>query len=65
MIEYKSTRGSQNVKKGAQAIIKGIAEDKGLYVPSEFPKLQVSVEELIDCDYRQVAKAVLPQFLTD
>ena len=65
MIEYKSTRGSQNVKKGAQAIIKGIAEDKGLYVPSEFPKLQVSVEDLVNCDYRQVAKAVLPQFLTD
>ena len=65
MIEYKSTRGSLNVKKGAQAIIKGIAEDKGLYVPSEFPKLQVSVDELVNCDYRQVAKAVLPQFLTD
>lgn len=65
MIQYKSTRGSRNVKSGAQAIIKGIAEDKGLYVPETFPKLQVEIQDLIDCDYRQVAKAVLPQFLTD
>ena len=28
MIEYKSTRGSLNVKKGAQAIIKGILQEK-------------------------------------
>ena len=65
MIQYKSTRGSQNMKNGAQAIIKGIAEDKGLYVPDAFPKLQAAIEDLLDCDYRQVAAAVLPQFLTD
>lgn len=65
MIQYKSTRGSRDVKNGAQAIIKGIAEDKGLYVPDAFPRLKVDIKELIDCDYRQVVKAVLPQFLTD
>ena len=30
MIMYKSTRGSENYKSASQAVIQGIAEDKGL-----------------------------------
>ena len=37
MIHYQSTRGSRYIKTSAQAIIQGIAEDKGLYVPNEIP----------------------------
>ena len=37
MIRYQSTRGSENYKSAAQAVIQGIAEDKGLYVPAEIP----------------------------
>ncbi|MCR5035548.1 MAG: hypothetical protein K6B42_09075, partial [Clostridia bacterium] len=29
---YESTRGSKDYKTGAQAVIQGIAEDRGLYV---------------------------------
>ena len=35
MIQYQSTRGSKNIKTAAQAVIQGIAEDKGLYVPDQ------------------------------
>ena len=34
---YESTRGSLHKKTGAQAVIQGIAEDKGLYVPVQIP----------------------------
>ena len=39
MILYESTRGSKDFKTGAQAVIQGIAEDRGLYVPHEVPAL--------------------------
>jgi threonine synthase len=36
-MEYMSTRGSAPAIPSKKAIIKGIAEDNGLYVPSTFP----------------------------
>ena len=33
-MKYQSTRGSRNTKTAAQAVIQGIAEDRGLYVLS-------------------------------
>ena len=47
MIHYQSTRGSRYIKTSAQAIIQGIAEDKGLYVPNEIPKLPFEIEDMI------------------
>ncbi|MBR1993247.1 MAG: hypothetical protein IJ988_02885, partial [Firmicutes bacterium] len=38
-MKYNSTRGSENIKTAAQAVIQGIAEDKGLYVPDAVPAL--------------------------
>lgn len=65
MVRYQSTRGSLQDKNGAQAIIKGIAEDKGLYVPDSFPKLPCALSGLKGLTYRDVAFKVLSQFLTD
>lgn len=64
-MEYKSTRGSKDVKSAAQAIIKGIAEDKGLYVPEEIPALGEELEGLKGLSYQEVAFRVLARFLTD
>ncbi len=49
----------------AQAIIRGIAADKGLYVPESFPELPVSTAALVGKSYREIAGIVLSQFLTD
>ncbi len=65
MIDYRSTRGSQNYKSAAQAVIQGIAEDGGLYVPSAFPLLPVSLETLVGKPYQEVAKTVIGAFFTD
>ena len=64
-MNYRSTRGSNEYKRSTEAIIKGIAEDKGLYVPERIPALEIEPTELIGKDYRQVASAVLPKFLDD
>lgn len=63
-IEYKSTRGGANVN-CVEAIVKGIADDGGLYVPAEMPKLDKKLSELKSMDYRQLAKYVIGKFFPD
>ena len=62
MIMYKSTRGSQNYKTASQAVIQGIAEDKGLYVPERVPALPVKIEELVGKPYKEVAWTIIRAF---
>ena len=62
---YKSTRSGQNTVTASQAILKGLAEDGGLFVPTAIPKLSVSVEELSKMSYQETAYAVMKEFLTD
>ena len=61
MLMYSSTRGGGDKINAAKAIIKGIAEDKGLFVPSEIPKLKVPVEELAGKTYQEIAEIVIGQ----
>ena len=68
---YESTRGSLHKKTGAQAVIQGIAEDKGLYVPVQIPALPFALEDMADqmkkgtVGYREVAQAVIGTFFDD
>ena len=43
---YSSTRNSEKKITASQAILKGLADDGGLFVPESIPALDVSVEEL-------------------
>lgn len=65
MITYQSTRGSRNTKTAAQAVIKGIAEDRGLYVPDSIPKLPCSLSEFVGKSYKDVAYDIIKAFFTD
>ncbi|MBQ3610904.1 MAG: threonine synthase [Firmicutes bacterium] len=65
MIKYNSTRGSENIKTAAQAVIQGIAEDKGLYVPDAVPALPKTIEELAKMSYREIAFNIIGSFFTD
>lgn len=65
MIKYQSTRGSKEIKSAAQAVIQGIAEDKGLYVPDQIPALPRSIEELAEMPYKDVAYEIISAFFTD
>ncbi len=62
---YKSTRGGQKGLKASQAILQGLAEDGGLFVPEYLPKLELSLGELSKMSYQEVAYEVMKLFLTD
>lgn len=61
---YKSTRGGEGVS-ASMAILKGLADNGGLYVPSEIPALDVPVESLANMTYQEVAYEVMKLYLTD
>lgn len=64
-MQYTSTRNEQNIT-SAQAITQGIADDGGLFVPREFPRLTAEdFARLQKMSYQERAAAVLGLFLTD
>ncbi|MFR6257180.1 MAG: hypothetical protein ACLULK_00160 [Anaerovoracaceae bacterium] len=64
MVRYNSTRGSNNVKTAAQAVIQGIAEDKGLYVPDDIPALPKKIDEFTGKTYKY-AYEIIKAFFSD
>ncbi len=62
---YKSTRNAQREVTATEAILKGLADDGGLFMPVHIPKLDVSLEELKELSYQETAYVVMKQFLTD
>ena len=65
-MEYLSTRGSPLTIRSKKAIVKGLAEDNGLYVPSDFPRLGDGALKGSEGDsYVSRAVKILRAFLTD
>ena len=62
---YKSTRNSNETATASMAILKGLANEGGLFVPDEIPAFDTSLEELAKMDYREVAYNVMKLMLTD
>ena len=62
---YKSTRDAEKTVTASQAILKGLADDGGLFVPVSIPKLPVSLGELKVMTYQEIAYTVMKEFLTD
>ncbi len=62
---YKSTRSNSRPVKASEAILKGLSEDGGLFVPDHIPALDKSLKELSGMSYREVAYEVMKLFLTD
>ncbi len=62
---YSSTRDANVKITASQAVLKGLSDEGGLFVPCEFPKLSVSLSKLADMDYKETAYAVMKDFLTD
>ena len=60
-----STRGGEKVT-GAQAIVKGLAANGGLYVPEYFPRVtQEEMNEMAEMSYPERAAFVLGKYLAD
>ena len=62
---YKSTRDAEKTVTASQAILKGLADDGGLFVPVSIPKLPVSLGEPKEMTYQEIAYTVMKEFLTD
>lgn len=62
---YKSTRSNSEPVTASQAILKGLADDGGLFVPESIPALTTSLEELSKMSYQEVAYEVMKLFFTD
>lgn len=62
---YKSTRSEDGLVTASQAILQGLAADGGLFVPTELPKLSLSMEQLSGMTYQETAYEVMKLFLTD
>ena len=64
-ILYNSTRTKGEQVTASQAILKGLSDDGGLFVPERIPVLDKSLEELSHMTYGQVAYEVMKLYLTD
>ena len=64
-ILYRSTRNDNITATASEAILKGLAEDGGLFVPDRIPLLEKSLDELAGMTYREVAYEIMKLYFTD
>ena len=64
-VMYSSTRNKNEKVTASQAILKGLANDGGLFVPDQIPTLDIDMEQLAKMSYQETAYVVMKQFLTD
>ena len=62
---YSSTRNSGLKITASQAILKGLSDDGGLFVPDHIPTLDRPLKELAGRPYRDIAYEVMKLYLTD
>ena len=64
-IMYQSTRSTGAKVTASQAILKGLADDGGLFVPDAMPKFDVPLSKLASMTYQETAYEVMKLFFTD
>ena len=62
---YASTRNAEKKVTASQAILKGLAGEGGLFVPTAIPALDIDLDDLAKMTYQETAYAVMSRFLTD
>lgn len=63
-MDFRSTRSSEKVSP-SYALLHGLAQDGGLYVPSVFPEGVLSYTDLKNKKYQEIAEVVLSYFFTN
>ncbi len=64
-IMYVSTRDRNKKVKASEAILQGLSEEGGLFVPERIPALDIDLAKLADLSYGEVAYEVMSRMLTD
>lgn len=62
-MKFNSTRNKNNVANGPEAIVRGIAEDGGLYVPAEFENLSHIIGQ--NHSYEQTLEIILKSYFPE
>lgn len=65
-MKYTCTRNSKIEISASEAIVKGISDDGGLFVPSSFPILSLAdIENLVPLDYPERAAKILSMYMDE
>ncbi|WP_436514007.1 threonine synthase [Clostridium thermobutyricum] len=64
-MNFRSTRGKEKGIKSAEAIVRGIAKDGGLFVPDSFPRVYEEIINKKGASYEEIAYLVISKFFTD
>ncbi|HBB59733.1 MAG TPA: threonine synthase [Lachnospiraceae bacterium] len=64
-MKYQSTRDNSISLTASEAILKGLSDDGGLFVPESIPSFSKSFSELAELDYRELAYEVMKPYLDD
>lgn len=62
---FKSTRSSNEQLQFSEAVVKGMASDGGLFVPTTIPKVNFMDNSFISLSYQEIAEKILTLFATD
>lgn len=62
---YRSTRGEEKKFTSSEAILKGIADDGGLFLPEKIPSIDCDLKDLLNFSYKEIAYEVMSKFFTD
>lgn len=63
--QYIGTREKNITATASQAVLKGICDDGGLFIPEVMPKLDKSFDELLKMDYKNLAYEIMKLFMGD
>ncbi|MDD5794363.1 threonine synthase [Clostridium sp. HCP1S3_B4] len=64
-MKFQSTRGLEKGISSAEAIVRGIAKDGGLFVPESFPNLYSKLKEEKNLSYVDLAYKIISKYFTD
>lgn len=65
MHEFMSTRNNMEKVSASLAVLKGLADDGGLFMLNDFSKIQVDLNQIVNMDYHALAKYILGLLLDD
>ena len=65
MLKYIGTRNKDITATASQAVLKGICEDGGLFVPEHIPTLDKSLEDLSKMNYQELAYEIMKLYMAD
>ena len=63
-MKYISTRNKKSCISSTEAIVKGLSEDGGLFVPDNIPKIK-DIKSLLNMNYKELAYEIMKEFFTE